>query len=388
MRILYHHRTRSSDAQGIHILEMLRAFRALGHDVRMACLVDPETARDGAKSDAAEPASKALLRRIPWGNELVQLAYNFVGIPMLAAKLARWRADFIYERYSLFNFSGVAAARLFRIPIILEVNSPFALEHARDKEIRGYALGAWTERAICNLATRVIVVSTPLRRILIASGVRPEKIVVMSNGIDLNHFRRESSCGDLRARLGLEGKTVFGFVGWFRSWHGLEFLLEAFHRADLGSRGARLVLVGDGPAMPGLRAFVASHRLEPYVIFTGPLPHQEIPRYIELFAVAVQPAANEYCCPMKILEYMGMAKPIVAPRQENIEELLQDGREALLFTPGDADSLGLTLSRMLEDPAAAAEMGRRGLEAIVSRDLLWTDNARKAVALAQASVSG
>ena len=39
MRILYHHRTRSEDAQGIHISEMTRAFRGLGHEVEMVSLV-------------------------------------------------------------------------------------------------------------------------------------------------------------------------------------------------------------------------------------------------------------------------------------------------------------------------------------------------------------
>src|ERR1022692_911369 len=47
--------------------------------------------------------------------------------------------------------------------------------------------------------------------------------------------------------------------------------------------------------------------------------------YLDLIDIAVQPAANEYCCPMKILEYMALGKPIVAPRQENIQDLLREG---------------------------------------------------------------
>jgi glycosyltransferase involved in cell wall biosynthesis len=382
MRIVYHHRTRATDAQRIHILEMVKAFQAVGHEVEIVSLVHPETAQDDASRDSSEPVWKKLVRRIPWGYEIVQCGYNLLGIPMLLRTLLRRRAEFIYERYSLFNFTGVAAAALFRIPIILEVNSPFALEQSRDRDIRSFAFAAWTERLICNRATYVIVVSSPLRQIMIQSGVRPEKLVVMPNGIDPAHFARSAGSAELRRRLGLENCTVIGFVGWFRSWHGLDFLLEAFRDAGLARKATRLLLIGDGPAMPALREFVAGNHLDTSVVFTGPLPHPEIPPYVDLIDIAVQPAANEYCCPMKILEYMAMEKPIVAPRQENIEELLRDGEEALFFTPRDSRSLAAALDRLATDPLLRQQMGRHAYQAIYTRELLWSVNARKVAALA------
>jgi glycosyltransferase involved in cell wall biosynthesis len=381
MRILYHHRTRSTDAQRVHILEMIKAFRSLGHEVEMAALVHPETALSDAKRDAGEAWWKKLVRRIPWGYEAVQLVYNLVGIPLLIAGLLRRRPDFIYERYSLYNFAGVIAARLFRIPIVIEVNSPFALEQKRDGDIRGFAFAAWSERAICNGANYVVVVSSPLRRIMAESGVRPEKIVVMTNGIDLDRFRPDPGSAALRARLGLEGKTVVGFVGWFRKWHGLDMLLQAFDESALAGRGARLLMIGDGFEMENLQRYVEEHRLQESVIFTGPLPHDEVPPYLGLIDIAVQPAANEYCCPLKILEYMGMGKPIVAPRQENIEELMEDGVEGVFFTPGDGKSLSAALTRMAADPDAARTMGMNAYQTILRREFLWTANARRVVEL-------
>lgn len=388
MKIVYHHRTRSTDAQRIHILEMIKAFRALGHTVEVVCLVDPETGKADAARDAGEAGWKQLVRRIPFGYDIVQVGYNLVGIPMLLLRVLRGRPDFIYERYSLFNFTGAAVARLCRIPLVLEVNSPFAVEQRRDGDIRGYAFAAWTERAICNSAAFVIAVSSPLRKILAGAGVRMERIVVMPNGIDLDHFRQDRVSPELRTRLGLDGRTVIGFVGWFRKWHGLDLLLQAFHTAGLAARGASLLLIGDGPEMPALRAYVKEHSLQGSVIFTGPLPHEEVPPYLGLIDVAVQPAANEYCCPMKILEYMGMGKPIVAPRQENIEELIEEGDQGCLFTPHDMQSMAAALSRMVSDPEAMRRMGRRSLETVFERDFLWTGNARKVVELLQNPAPG
>jgi hypothetical protein len=127
MRIVYHHRTRSTDAQRIHIQEIVRAFEELGHTVEVVSLVSLNTAPEDARRDAGEAGWKKLVRKIPYAYEAVQLAYNLVGIPMLLVELLRRKTDFIYERYALFNFTGVVAARLCGIPLVLEVNSPFAL---------------------------------------------------------------------------------------------------------------------------------------------------------------------------------------------------------------------------------------------------------------------
>jgi glycosyltransferase involved in cell wall biosynthesis len=386
VKILYHHRTRSTDAQRIHIQEMIRAFEEIGHKVEVVSLVPTDAGQDDATRDAGDAPWKKLVHRIPIAYEIVQLAYNLVGIPILLRKMLGGHVDFIYERYSLFNFAGVVVARLYGVPLILEVNSPFALEQSRDNDIRLVRLAAWTERAVCNAADHVVVVSTPLQRIMVQAGVRASRLVVMPNGVDLHKFTPQPASDELRRSLGLDGAVVIGFVGWFRKWHGLELLLEAFHGSGLAARNAKVLLIGDGQAMDGLRDYVATHNLKEHVIFTGPLPHAQVPPYLDLIDIAVQPAANEYCCPMKILEYMALGKPIVAPRQENIQDILREGREALFFIPDDAASLADTLTTLVNNREEAARIGRKGREAIEGRGYLWTENARKVAEMVEGAV--
>jgi glycosyltransferase involved in cell wall biosynthesis len=376
MKIVYHHRTRSTDAQRIHIQEIVRAFQEQGHEVNVVSLVPLDAGQNDAKRDAGDALWKKLVRRIPFAYELAQLGYNLIGIPMLLARVLRMRADFIYERYALFNFAGVAAARLCRVPLVLEVNSPFALEQVRDRDIRSLRFAAWTEALICNLATRVIVVSTPLARLMKAAGVASEKIEVMPNGVSLNDFRPGAGSPDLRRRLGIEDHLVIGFVGWFRQWHGLELLLEAFLRSALAAERVKVLLIGDGPAMADLRRFAEEHALGSSVVFTGPLPHAQVPPYLDLIDIAVQPAANEYCCPMKILEYMALGKPIIAPTQDNIRELITE-EEGVFFTPQDASSFCLAMQTLARDRTRAREMGRKARAAISERGYLWSANAKR-----------
>jgi glycosyltransferase involved in cell wall biosynthesis len=375
MKIVYHHRTRSTDAQRIHILEMVRAFEELGHEVRLVSLVPTESKMEDAARDAGDAWWQIVVRKIPFGYESVQLAYNLLGLFLIMWTLLRWRPELIYERYSLFNFCGVLAARLLRLPLVLEVNSPLALEQRRDGQIRAFRFAAWTERAICNMATRVIVVSTPLKQIMEDSGVDASKLVVMPNGVRLAAFQKESATEGIRETLGVSAKVVIGFVGWFRKWHGLETLVEAFHRGGLSERGAVLLMIGDGPATGDLKRAVEHYGIENDVIFTGAVPHDKVADLMQAVDIAVQPAANEYCCPMKILEYMVLRKAIVAPLQPNIQELLPEEDQAELFTPGDAMSLGAALARLVVDEQRRKKLGEHAYDAIFTRRLLWTNNA-------------
>jgi len=382
MRIVYHHRTRATDAQGIHIAEIVNAFRGLGHTVEVVSLVKPgSSAPAGSHSKNPKQA-----RFVPFLNEIVQLGYNLLGVPMLLRRLLSSPADFIYERYSLFNFAGVFVARLTGTPIILEVNSPLAWEQHREGAIRLFALARWTERVICNLATRVIVVSTPLKEMMEANGVKPSKLVVMPNGVDPDLFQTGEDVSGYRRKLNLEGKVVFGFAGWFKKWHGVELLLEAFRQPSLAETGAVLLLIGDGPAMPDLRAYTAAHGLGDHVVFTGPVPHNEVSKYLSLADIAVQPAANEYCCPMKILEYMALAKPIVAPRQANILDLLRED-EAYLFEPGSVHELALALADLARDVQRREYLGQLAHRAIREREYLWKRNAARVVAMAASAAN-
>jgi len=128
---------------------------------------------------------------------------------------------------------------------------------------------------------------------------------------------------------------------------------------------------------------VAKTNLQDSVIFTGAVSHEEIPAYLSIVDIAVQPAANEYCCPMKIIEYMGLGKAIVAPRQENIEELLDNGRNAVLFQPGDVAGFSRALTALVTDSSLRSKVGQSALRAIHDRGLLWESNAQRVVDMLQ-----
>lgn len=379
MRILYHHRTQAEDAQGIHIQELSKAFRELGHTVEFASLVDGES---NSKKSPLRMVWRSMAQWVPsWFYECMGLAYNLYGYRLLCRAIRLKNPDLIYERYSLNTFCGILASRRFGRPLVLEVNAPLSYEQAKLGKLTFGRLSKFLERWVCSHATWTVVVSQVLKDMLRNEGVPEEKMFVIPNGIDPGKFSPDLSGEEVRRRYGLEGNITIGFVGWFRRWHGLEMLLEVMYEARLVNQGVRLLLVGDGPAFPDLFQYAKKHALFPAVTFTGPIQRAEIAAHIAAMDIAIQPSAPAYACPMKIVEYMGMGKCIVAPDQPNVRELLEHGVTGALFPPGDKIRFQSTLIELVTHPEKRMQLGHQARENLNERGLLWTTNAEKVISL-------
>lgn len=360
-------------------MEITRALRAQGHDVQFAGLVDVEAA-PGVADDRPLSALRRFLgaiKRNRYVYDIAQIGYNFYAVPKIMRLARRMKADAIYERHALFNVAGVVAARLLKLPIIVEVNSPLSMEQQRENAIAFVGAGEAMERWGLSRANKVLTVTTPLKDIMVGIGVKGDKIMVMPNGIDPAHFGTAARDPALEAKLCLTGKTVVGFVGWFREWHGIDRLIDAFKAASVGNDQLALLLIGDGPARAGLEAQIAKLGLEGRVIITGAASHDQVPKYLALVDIAMQPAANEYCCPMKVIEYMGMGKAIIAPDQPNLSELIEDGGNGLLFVPGDTQDMGRAIRNLAENGAERQRLGTNAQATIDARGLLWSANAAR-----------
>jgi glycosyltransferase involved in cell wall biosynthesis len=383
MNILYHHRTQSEDAQGVHIEEMIEAFQNLGHQVAMVAMAEP---REKKRRDIIARMLGWVAHRVPaWAYELMGLAYNLYGYYRICRAIEATKPGFIYERYALNTACGVWASRRYGIPLVLEVNAPLFHEQFKLGRLCFTRLAKFSERWICSHSTWTIVVSQVMKDMLVRDGVPSDKLLVMPNGIDPARFRADLSGERVRSQYGLRDKLVVGFVGWFRPWHGLEMLLEIMKETDLAKLDAHLLLVGDGPAYSTLRQYATTHNLLSVVTFTGPARHEDIPEHLAAMDIAVQPSATEYACPMKLLEYLGMGKCVVAPDQPNIREIVEPGKTAFLFQPGSKQDLAATLVKVALDKEARMRVSRQGLQCIRDRGLLWETNAAKVLSLLFAS---
>jgi len=203
------------------------------------------------------------------------------------------------------------------------------------------------------------------------------------NGIDPRHFPMGLSGADIRAKHGLAGKTIIGFTGFLRDWHGLPSVLDVMHGL-VASHGIHFLVVGDGPGREALIQRAYELGLSAHLSVTGVVERAEIPAYVASFDIALQPKATEYASPLKLFEYMALGCAILAPRQPNLQEVLTHDDNAALFEPDDTESFRANLHRLIVDSALRDRLGRAAANAVVTQDLTWDGNARRAIAAVQA----
>lgn len=379
MKVLYHHRTASKDGQAVHIEELIGALRELGHEVRV---VAPDIGHgEGMGNDASWVHKlKATLPKALY--ELIEFAYSLLAYRRLLKAAREFKPDFIYERYNLYLLAGAMLSRKLNLPLLLEVNAPLAEERSRFSGGLGLPwLARWTEKRAWQSAAFVLPVTRVLADYVAIAGVPTERIVVIPNGINLAHFAAAPSTVVAKNMLGLADKLVLGFTGFVRDWHGVDRVICWMATADAPDN-AYLMIVGDGPVRPDLEQLATKLKLQDRVRFTGVVDRNRVPEHVATFDIALQPAAVAYASPLKLFEYLALGKPVIAPRQPNIEEVLSDGENALLFDAEVQGSFELSLTTLCADASLRDRLSASAATTIERLDLTWLGNAQKVTRLA------
>jgi glycosyltransferase involved in cell wall biosynthesis len=297
--------------------------------------------------------------------------------------------SFIYARYSVGNYAGPLLRARLGVPYVCEYNGSaiWIARHWGDKPL--YFEGVFQAVEDANLfgADLIVAVSDASKAELIERGYPADRILVNPNGVDADVYRPDVSGAAVRQRFGIgEGERVIGFVGTFGRWHGAEVLAAAFAellatRPDLRPK-VRLVLVGDGTTMPETRAILAAAGCLDRVVFAGVVPQSEGPANLAACDILASPhvpnadGSRFFGSPTKLFEYMAMGRAIVASKIEQIAEVLEDGRTALLVQPGDAKALASALLVCIGSAEMCEKLGRRARAEAVAR-YTWLEHSKR-----------
>lgn len=375
MKIIYHHRTRGEDAQGIHIQSLQDAWSELGHEVHEVSLGRVQS----GKAHAPNGQQKHSEGRGTLGSliyEGLSLGYNVYGLHNLQKAIKEYHPALIYERYCLNLTAGVLAARKHKIPFVLEVNSPLVDEMSKESGLIGRNVAQRCERLVLTQATRVVVVTDVLRKHYEQQGFDTSKFQVIHNGIDPALFHPDVDARPTRARYHLADRCVIGFVGWARQWHRLDLLIEAYAKLPDRQRFAVLIC-GDGPAIPGLREQAKMLGVADAVHFSGGLDHHEIPAHIAAMDIAVLPSIPVYASPMKLFEYMAMGKAVLVPDQPNLHEVIVAGQNGMFIPKDDPNGFARAVTELAMNAALQQKISQGALATIQQGKYFWTENARR-----------
>ena len=264
---------------------------------------------------------------------------------LLARRLCRERGLGIIDAHFAYPCGRAAVwlGRWLGLPVTVTLRGT-ELRHLGTPSLRAGAL-----RAVQG-ATRVFSVSDSLRQLFIAEGVPPDHIEVVGNGVDLARFQPIPRA-QARAALGLPPDApVLVSVGGLVPRKGFHRVIEQLPGLVARHPGLRYLVVG-GPSPEGdqsaeLRALVGRLGLEQHVVFTGPLPPDDLHVPLSAADVFVLATANEGWANV-FLEAMACGLPVVTTHVGGNAEVVRDASLGHIVPFGDGDALARALDAAL-----------------------------------------
>jgi glycosyltransferase involved in cell wall biosynthesis len=205
-------------------------------------------------------------------------------------------------------------------------------------------------------ADKILAYSPPVADIIVKEyGIDRKKIAITRPGSDFERFRSEKK--DVRAKMGWDGKYIIGFIGSLAMWQGLEYLIESMQDIVKKNKNALLVIIGyspDAAYRQKLEKTVAKLDLEKFVKFYEPVPHDEVPRYLNSLDVFAAPYAKtdppmSIVFPIKLAEALATGSRIVTTDQSGLSWVITDGVNGMLAKPNDPASLAGKITEVMEN---------------------------------------
>jgi glycosyltransferase involved in cell wall biosynthesis len=350
-------------ANGIQTVETCYALAERGHTVQL--LVRPDTVRpprDPFAFYGIAPHARLLVQRARvFGSEPVRrMAY----MANACVATMRGRTDVVLTRDL-----GVASVllrlpRFSRPPLVYESHGFAPVFAATMPDLVSGAVAASRsklrrllarEERVWRLAEGYVTITKGLAVELADRFGSRDAVVAIADGVRLDPRRRFMS-----PRHG--GSPVVAYAGHLYPWKGVDVLLQALALLP-DVRGS---IIGGHPSegdLARLQGLARTLGIEARVTFAGFVHRSTIPALLEQADVLVMPhsatpVSERYASPLKLFEYMGAGKPIVASDLPAVREVLRDGENARLVRPADPKDLAAGIAAVLADQSLAERIAR------------------------------
>jgi glycosyltransferase involved in cell wall biosynthesis len=213
------------------------------------------------------------------------------------------------------------------------------------------------------IVQRIVAISRLVEKRVLESGVPPEKVAVVYEGVEVPNPPELEARRRARQRWGVtESERLLGCVGYLVPGKGQEVALRALSTVRAKIPGVRLLFAGDGPRRPSLEALTQQLGLQEAVIFAGFV--QDMPQVYAALDIFVFPALGEGLG-TSLLAAMAWGLPVLALASGGVPEYVEDGGNGLLVTQADPDLLSAGILRLLRDESLRRTLGqtaRRNIE--------------------------
>ena len=306
------------------------------------------------------------------------LKYLFIypwNILRLALYIWRTRPNIVVSHNSVAGFAALLGKSLYPQTLTVLDLTDLLFEYLESYHNRWaspvLSLGRALERYTIHNSDRVITISKAMRSILVQDyGVNESRVDIVHDGVDCNVFRPQDASA-LRQRISPWAKHICILHGVIDPQDGPEVLVEAAPAVLSRFPKTAFWWIGDGTAVPKLKARTEQLRLHDQFFFSGWVRQQEVTGYINAsdLGLVVLPdiLSARGRVTLKEFEYWACGKAAVLPRLPALQEMIPEGEASLFYTPGDAGDLAEKICILLADDEQRTAMGQRGREMVAGR---------------------
>lgn len=336
LRVLHTEWSMGWGGQEIRILAEMKAFRAQGMTMEIACRAGSSIAAEARRADFAVHllpfAGRMDLRTILGLRRLVQ-AGSF---------------SLLHTHSSIDSWCGSLTGRLFGIPVV------------RSRHLSSEVRPGLNARLVFDwLPDAVISSGRHIRDHLVdVCRCKPERQFSVPAGADHRRFAKEVDGSAVRAEFAIDDDApLVGIVAVLRSWKGHRVLFEACAKILDTFPRLRLLVVGDGPLREHLPAWAEEVGLGGHVVFAG--YRDDVPACMKAMDVCVLPSLKNEATSQVMPQAMLVGTPVICSSAGGLTEVVQDGVTGRVVPPGDVQALATALRDGLWDREKTAELALR-----------------------------
>lgn len=376
--IIYYYFLNSKNGSNTHILELL-------HNMGKYKNVTLFAMKSG--NDLLDMSD---VKYIPLLNKkyCIGTSYEFSLFLHLLYYFIKNKPDVIYLRQNSFSFLPTTLCKIFNIPLIIEINGLINDELLMTfssksviPNIYSY-LSVTSEKFNYKHCDKIVSVTQNLKETLTdIYNIDTNKIIVINNGANTDIFKPLPEQESL-AKLNLDSsKNYICFVGNLAPWQGVEFLIKAAPLILKKHANARFLIVGDGVMKKEWMKLAGDLGVLDKFIFTGGVPYEMVPTYINAADVCVAPFIKKRnsrigLSALKMYEYLACGKPVVASDILGVKELLENSGGGISVIPENPEAMANAILKLLSDESVRKLMGENGRKYVVTNHS-WDSVARK-----------
>ena len=284
----------------------------------------------------------------------IYLVPNIFKIFSFIIKLGKKHDLIVAQNPFVAGFLSIIAGFIIKKPVIISV-------HGHEFTVRKRQ--SFLKKFVCSRATKIRAISNKVHDTIVSWGIPSEKITIIGDRVDCNHFNLNIDGNEIRKKLGIQNKMIISVASLIEI-KGFGTLLEAAKLVRESIADVKFVIVGTGHLKSKLIEKTKELGISDIVNFVGFIPYSEMPKYYAASDLFVHPTYVEGLGRV-VLEAQAAGIPVVATNVGGIPEAVSDS-SAILVEPRDPKALGDAILKVLKDKELAVNLSKKGREFVMN----------------------